>query len=157
MVLRVSKKGAMPVIPGSHDRNLAKRASDEIASFLSQDKNKDVQFVIKKQKKEVTFFLSPSIIELLFRTLLQIAQGNAVTLVPVHAELTTQEAANLLNVSRPYLIRLLEGKKIPFHKVGRHRRVFFRDLLVYREKSKAKNKKARIELTKQAQDYDLGY
>jgi hypothetical protein len=55
------------------------------------------------------------------------------------------------------LIRLLEGKKIPFHKVGRHRRVFFRDLLVYREKSKAKSKKARIELTKQAQDYDLGY
>lgn len=157
MVLKVSKKGTMPVMPGSHDIHLAKKASGEISSFLSQDKNRDLQFVIKKTKKEVTFFLSPAIVELLFRTLIQIAQGNAVTLVPIHAELTTQEAANLLNVSRPYFIRLLEGKKIPFHKVGRHRRVFFHDLMMFREKSKEKNRKARRELTEHAQDLDLGY
>lgn len=156
MSLKISKR-ALPSMPGSHDRNLARKASDEIASFVSQDKKKDIQFIIKKPKKEVTFFLSHAIVELLFRSLLQIARGNAVTIVPIHAELTTQEAANLLNVSRPYLVRLLEERKIPYHKIGRHRRVLFRDLLIYKEKSKNKSRKARKELIEQAQDYDLGY
>ena len=149
--------GTMPAVPKSHDRDLAKKASDGIATFLSQSKRNDLEFIIKRQKKEVTFFLSPAIVELLFRTLIQIAKGNAVTLVPIHAELTTQEAANLLNVSRPYLIRLLEAKKIPYHKVGRHRRILFRDLLIYSEKSKERSRKARKELIEQAQKLDLGY
>ena len=71
---------------------------------------------------------------LLVDALAQMAQGNAVSLIPIHAELTTQEAADLLNVSRPFLITQIELGEIPHHKVGKHRRINFNDLMVYKER-----------------------
>ena len=85
------------------------------------------------------------------------ADGNAVTLVPIQAELTTQQAADFLNVSRPYLIRLLEDEQIPFHKTGTHRRIFFRDLLSYKTHIKEKRLQALQELTGLSQELGMGY
>ena len=154
----IARKSA-PILPKSHEIELAGKASSEMRTFLSGNGKTDVQFSLRKEtgKKSAEFLLPPAIVEFLFRTLLHIADGNAVTLVPIHAELTTQEAANLLNVSRPYLIQLLEKGKIKFHTVGRHRRILFADILKYQEESKGKSRKAREELTKEAQDLDLGY
>jgi excisionase family DNA binding protein len=95
--------------------------------------------------------------ELFLEVLGQMANGNAVTIVPVHAELTTQEAAEMLNVSRPFLIELLEAGKIGFRKVGTHRRIRVADLLAYQQADQAERTAALDELSQEAQKLGLGY
>lgn len=82
--------------------------------------------------------------------------GNAVTIVPIHPELTTQEAAGLPSVSRPHLVHLLEMKTIPFRKVGTHRRVLAADVVAYRRKDDAQRSRIARELTRLANDTDTG-
>lgn len=95
--------------------------------------------------------------ELFLEVLGQMANGNAVTIVPVHAELTTQQAADLLNVSRPFLVGLLDEGKILYRLVGSHRRVKFADLMVYREAEDKRQREALDTLTAESQDIGLGY
>jgi excisionase family DNA binding protein len=79
--------------------------------------------------------LPANIFKTIIKLLAEMGNGNAVQVVPVQAELTTQQAADLLNVSRPHLIKLLEQEKIPFRKVGTHRKVLARDLITYRDRT----------------------
>ena len=157
--MSISARRSVPSLPKTHDIALAEQASIQMCSFLSGDRKKDILFSLKRSggKEVIEFSLTPAIVDLIFRSLVHIAKGDAVTIVPFHAELTTQEAANFLNVSRPYFIRLLEKGAIPFHRTGRHRRILFEDVLKYKEKMKAKSHKISDELIKEAQDLDLGY
>src|SRR5690606_29254796 len=94
---------------------------------------------------------------LLVKILEDMASGRAVTIAPRNAELTTQQAADFLNVSRPFLIRLLEEKKIPYRKVGTHRRVRFEDVARYKEGIEADGGKVRDALVAEAQELGMGY
>jgi excisionase family DNA binding protein len=98
--------------------------------------------------------LPSSVYQVLMKVLTEMSQGNAVAVVPVHHELTTQEAADLLNVSRPFLVKLLEEGHIPFRKTGTHRRVLFQDLMEYRRRRDAQRAAALEELA--AEDARLG-
>jgi excisionase family DNA binding protein len=94
---------------------------------------------------------------LLVDILAELADGNAVKVVPVHAELTTQEAADMLNVSRPHLVKLLEDGVLPFHRTGKHRRVRFADLMQYKDVRDRASEEAMAELARQAQESGMGY
>ena len=144
-------------MPSDKEMELA-RTSSRILSSLPLNKTKDIAILLDTDKQHLARVTLPvSAFKLLVNILTQMAEGNAVTLIPIHAELTTQEAADLLNVSRPYLIRLLEEKKIPFRKVGTRRKVLFQDLIAYKHKIDEARQKVLDELTQEAQDLGFGY
>lgn len=95
--------------------------------------------------------------ELLMEILGQMANGNGVALLSTQAEMTTQEAADLLGVSRPHLVSLLDGGKIPHRLVGTHRRVRVADLMAYKASRYVEQRAALDELTREAQEQGLGY
>jgi excisionase family DNA binding protein len=99
--------------------------------------------------------LPESVYALLVRIVRELDQGNGVTILPVHAELTTQQAAELLNVSRPYLVSLLEKGEIPFDRVGRHRRVRVKELLKYKERRDSERQRLLSKMTREAQEAGL--
>ncbi|AEI63493.1 hypothetical protein LILAB_07900 [Corallococcus macrosporus] len=90
--------------------------------------------------------LPKDVLTLLQQLLAVLASGDAVSIVPVQKELTTQQAANLLNVSRQYLVQLLDEGKIPFHRTGTHRRVYTQDVLEYRARRKTERRASLAEM-----------
>src|SRR5271157_6410214 len=136
-----------------HARESLQRISHILTSGMS-----DLSIRIQNNKQfGADIILPASVLRLLKDILAEMAQGHAVALLPVQAELTTQQAAHLLNVSRPYLIRLLEDRKIPFRLVGQHRRVRFDDLLAYQRKDDEDRRRIADELTADAQELGMGY
>jgi excisionase family DNA binding protein len=140
-----------PVTPSKDDIHLAETSSRTLARHIKN--NLTVQI---KESGEIVQ-LPVTAVRLLVDLLSAMAAGNAVTLVPIHAELTTQQAAELLNISRPWLIKLLEQGKLKYHKIGTHRRILFKDLMEYQRKNTEEREKALDELAAQAQELGLGY
>ena len=145
-----------PVLPSERDRELAARSSLSLAG-ASRSRGKVRLSLVGRGGKREEVALPASALLLLVDVLAEMGKGNAVTLIPVNAELTTQQAADLLQVSRPFLVGLLNARKIPFRKVGTHRRVLFRDLMDYKRSTDAQRSVALDELAKQAQELKMGY
>jgi excisionase family DNA binding protein len=149
-------KPCEPALPTEAETELARESSRRLAAYFDAGDGLRLQILDGGGPGEAVA-VPGSAVRLLVRILAEMAQGNAVRLVPVHAELTTQEAADLLNVSRPYLVKLLDEGKIPHRTVGKDRRVRFEDLMAYKQKDDAARAQIADQLTAEAQDLGLGY
>ncbi len=140
-----------PHLPSESEVGNAKQLNERLNKYLGQD----LTIYLKGEIEPLT--LGKEVLGLLQEILLQTALGRSVRVLPLEAELTTQDAADLLRVSRPFLVGLLEQGQIPFRKVGSHRRVALADVLDYQTKTRAEQEAALRELQEQAQRLDMGY
>jgi excisionase family DNA binding protein len=139
-----------PVVPSA--------AAVAFASKLVRELDADsARFVIQDRETGAEFEIDETVFDLFRQLLITFANNRAVSLIPYDHELTTHQAARFLNVSRPFLVKLLDEGQISHRKVGTHRRVRLEDLLSYREKTAASAEKAKEELAKISQELDMGY
>lgn len=136
----------------------AAQAVDVLERFLRRHPGTDAaEFSLTSDGTDATIQLPRHALRLLVEILAQIANGSAVAVAPVHAELTTQQAADILNVSRPHLVKLLENNTIPYRRVGNRRRVLLVDLLTYKRIDDTDRRAKAQELTAEAQRLGLDY
>lgn len=141
-----------PTLPTESDATLAKETSRLLAPRVRS--SSPLKFRVLGAAKEETLRIPAPAVKMLVRILEEMAHGNAVTLIPVHTELTTQEAADMLNISRPSLIQLLNERKIEYRKVGTHRRIRLTSLMAYKRAADAERRAALSELA--AYDQEIG-
>ncbi len=143
------------VTPSKADSALARKSGEKLVAHLRRATKRRLELKIGGTTDELV--LPPSVVRLLLLLLNEMGQGNAVTITPHRAELTTQQAADLLNVSRPHLVKLLDEGTIPSRKVGTHRRVRLKDVLAYKRDFLARRQASLEELAALGQDLDMGY
>jgi excisionase family DNA binding protein len=141
------------LLPDQAEILAAEKLSQSLASQLAHGESPAV--ILAGGESDAREALPVTAARLLMKILSEIAKGNAVTIVPLKPELTTQEAAELLNVSRPHLIKLLERGEMPFHKVGTHRRIRLADVVVYKRKALEERKAALREMVALNQEMSL--
>jgi excisionase family DNA binding protein len=146
------------VTPTEEDARIAAESSRSLARINANRKRQNVTVRIQSDGDgEESVIIPQAAFRMLMDILTEMSRGNAVTFMPIHAELTTQQAADILNVSRPFLVKLLEEKTIPFKMVGSHRRVRFDDLVRYKRNIDQARQRTLEELAAQAQEFDMGY
>lgn len=147
-------------LDSKEDVELAKAAQRCIVSALDHSRAVHIAVVedgVERVDGSPLLKLPPKVLRLFADLLGSLAQGKAVAIMPKDLDVTTQEAAMFLNVSRPYLIRLLDEGKIPHHKVGTHRRIRFEDVVKYKDERRKRSEDALQELVDQAQGLRMGY
>jgi len=127
----------------------------ELSDQLKKKKSKSVK--IKVGETEEFIAIPKKALTLLSSIISMMSNGKSVTLMPTDTEISTQQAAQVLNVSRPHLIKMLESGEIPFRKVGSHRRILLQDIITYTMKLEKEREKQLAFLAKQAQELNLGY
>ena len=143
--------------PEESEVRAAVQGRRELAAYLATNfETRRIQIVDDRNVAH-QIELPTSALRALVDILAELALGNAVRVVPVHAELTTQEAADMLDVSRPHFIKLLETHALPCHRTGKHRRIRLDDLVKFKVRRDQASERAMSELAKQAQELKLGY
>jgi excisionase family DNA binding protein len=143
------------VRPGEVQADVAERALRRIKDYLARHPDEPADIEVIVEEGEPALVLPRAAVTLFAHVLGQLAEGRGVSVVPSQAELTTQQAADLINVSRPYLIGLLDDNKIPYRMVGRHRRITMSDLMAYKRQDDAQRREAADELSNLSEDLEL--
>ncbi|HXE04926.1 MAG TPA: excisionase family DNA-binding protein [Bryobacteraceae bacterium] len=141
--------------PTAQDASLARVSGQSLSRFARRQK--PLSLKVTEAGQEQAIELPAGAVALLMDILEAMAAGRGVTIIPENAELTTVEAASILNVSRPYLIKLLDEKVIPHRLVGSHRRILIDDVMAYRQRIDAEREDVLAQLTADAQENDMGY
>lgn len=144
------------LIPNAHDMKLAAEARPMLGA-LTQTTDDLTLTVTAEGGATGQIRIPASALRFLFAALSEIACGKGVSLVPHDQDVTTQQAADILNVSRPYLVGLLEKGEMPFRKVGNQRRVPLQEVLAYKARTDIGRRAALNELARLGQDMGLGY
>jgi excisionase family DNA binding protein len=144
-----------PVQPGEDDVATADVALEHVKAYLDRHPDGPRQVRLRVEEDNDELVVPRGAVELLARILAHMAAGQGVSVVPAHAELTTQQAADLLNVSRPHLIGLLEAGEIDYRKVGKHRRVAVSSLLEYMRRDDQRRRAAADELAAMTREMGL--
>jgi excisionase family DNA binding protein len=146
---------AIAHLPTPQEIEQAKQSSRTLSKYANAER---VQLSLRGSNGEADDLILPGhVLQLLLDVLAEIAKGNAISLLPMNQEISTQEAATLLNVSRPFLVGLLEKHEIPFRKVGAHRRVLLQDVLEYKERVDQRRTDALDQLAALSQQEPMGY
>lgn len=142
-----------PVLPSEQEAEMARLSSRALAPHIADQNGLRIRLEDGEE-----FILPQAALRLIMDMLAHLSEGSAVTLIPVHAEMTTQQAADFLNVSRPFLVNeILDKGKVPYRRLGTHRRLLFKDLLEYKNQTEKASREAFRELTEQAQELGFGY
>lgn len=141
--------------PTPQDASLARDSRQSLSRFARRGKPLTVK--VKEAGREQPIDLPAGAVTVLMEVLEAMAAGRGVTIIPENTEVTTVEAAGILNVSRPYLIKLLEEKAIPHRLVGKHRRILIDDVIDYKERIDAAREHVLAQLTADAQENEMGY
>jgi excisionase family DNA binding protein len=138
---------AIQQLPSPDTTRKAKAALRQLQQLARGKRSKDVRIRADGAANDATVTVPRHAFDLFVEILGQIADGHAVTILPVHAELTTQQAADMLNVSRPHLVQLLEQGGLPHRRVGTHRRILAADVLAFKQREDERRRRVLDDLT----------
>lgn len=143
--------------PSQAEAALAKLCSQELAGVLATNGGEQSFSFTDKFGKTHDIVLPKPALNLFIEVLTQLGEGNIVQITPIHAELTTQQAADMLNMSRPSLIKLLDEEIIPFSRTGNRRKVAYADVMTYKESLLEKRLASLDALSALDQETNMGY
>ena len=141
--------------PTARDAAIARSTYEALSPYSGMDR--PLKLRVGDSKQEQAIDLPAGAVDLLMHVLEAMAAGQGVTLIPESAELTSVQAADVLNVSRPFLIKLLDQKAIPHRKVGKHRRIRVEDVMAYKNAVDREREQVLEQLASEAQAEDMGY
>ncbi|MFE1230615.1 helix-turn-helix domain-containing protein [Streptomyces sp. NPDC058745] len=152
----MTKTESRPVKLPPEKAATAHRALQRVRHYLDTHRERaQITVTVEDSDETEPLILPREVVELLAGTLAHLGAGRGVSIVPSDAELTTQQAADMLNVSRPYLIGLLKAGEIDYHQVGTHRRIAASSVLEYRRRDDKRRRAAADELTQLGQEMGL--
>lgn len=138
--------------PSKAEQRVAMESYDSLAAVIEQ-LNADTEIEIEETNDKIVVPLRA--LKLFGSILKAMSEGKPISIVPLATEVTTQKAAEILGCSRPHLVKMLEEGKIPFVKIGKHRRILFEDVMKYKKQMKAEQKKHLVEMMNLDEDLEI--